>query len=143
MVRKVVSMSEKQKKTRRVQRASDGVITPQHIADAQKDVMQFGLPKMYATLQVLEPELAAFMAAVAEHISAQIMFHCGVPHGAAMHLRQEILALAVNVYRAQHSAVYEFYKDIIRDTPVAVLDRKPFPVLPAEGEEGGSCAKAK
>jgi hypothetical protein len=136
-------MPDKPKKTRKVQRASDGVITPKHIADAQQDVLQFGLPKMYATIQVLEPELAGFMAAVAEHISAQIMFHCGVPHGAAMHLRQEILTLAVNVYRAQHDAVYSFYQDLIRDTPLAALDKQPFPALPAEGEEGGACAGKK
>ena len=136
-------MPDKPKKKRKVQRASDGVITSQHITDAQQSVLQFGLPKIYATIQVLEPDLAAFMAAVAEHISAHIMFHCGVPHGAAMHLRQEILTLAVNVYSAQHDAVYAYYKDIIRDTPVAALDKQPFPALPADGEEGGACAEKK
>jgi hypothetical protein len=124
-------MSDKPKKTRKVQRASDGVITSQHIANAQQSVLQFGLTKMFATVDVLEPDLAGFMSAVAEHMAAHAMFEYGIPRGAAM------------VYSAQHDAVYSYYQDIIRGTPVAALDKQPFPALPAEGEEGGACAEKK
>src|SRR5947199_1773491 len=50
------------------------------------------------------------------------MFDGEMSRPAAQQLRESIVALALNVFQAQHLAVYSYYKDIIRDTPVAELD---------------------
>ena len=66
------------------------------------------------------------------------MMDWNVPRVAALKLREVVIALALNVFQAQHAAVYSYYQDLIRDTPAAELDADPFPPAPdAEASDAG------
>lgn len=130
-------MAEKPKK-QKATKAVDGLIKPEFIQEAQQSTMHFGVARTLRAIQIIEPELVGFIAAVAKDLAAHAMIDFDIPQAAALQLKQQIVALGFNVFQAQHLAVYSYYKDIIRGTPVDSLDAEPFPT-PAKADEGGAC----
>ena len=94
----------------------------------------------------VEPELAHYIMAAAKEVASSMMLECEMPRPVAMRLCERISALALSVYGAYNLAVYEHYKDLLKDTDVAALDSQPEPPFPptpppppSNGEQGGTC----
>ena len=133
-------------KKQKVLQANDGIIKADHINQAQRGMMDHGPTEMLKQLGIIEPELAGFIAVVANDIAAHVLMDSAMTRPAAQKLRQQIVALAINVYSTYSRAIHETYQDVASGTPIAALaaemrtDAPPStPTPPAK--EGGAHGK--
>lgn len=136
-------MADKKKK---IKQARDAIVAPEHIQIAQTTMFKAGPEAIMERVHSVEPELAHYIMAAAKDVASSVMLECDMPKPVAMRLCERISALALSVYGAYNLAVYEHYKDLLKDTDVAALDSQPEPPFPptppappSNGEQGGSC----
>jgi hypothetical protein len=140
-------MPQKKKKTAR---ASDAIIRPDHIHQAQKALAEIDMSALFARVDQQEPELASFIVALSKDIAANLLMDFPLTREAARHLQERIVTLCVGVYGAYTLALAEHFGEIFKNTPLAQLDApaggepapappSPPPPLPPTAEEGGAC----
>lgn len=136
-------MSQKRKK---IARARDAIVAPEHIHIAQQTMLRVGPGAVMERVHSVEPELAHFIMSAAKEVASSVLMDCEMPRPIAMRLCERISALALMVYGAYNLAVYEHYKNLFKGTAVEALDAEPEPPFPptppappCNGEEGGAC----
>lgn len=137
-------------KKRKVARATDAIIRPDHIHQAQKALAQMDMNVLFKRVHDVEPELAAFTATLAKDLAANVLMDGVTTREDAHRLCQRIVSLCLSVYGAHVLAVVEYYGEIFKGTPLAALRTAvdsdvpappPTPATPPQlppEEEGGA-----
>jgi hypothetical protein len=130
-------------KQKKVQRASDGLVQPSHIQEAQGLMFARGAFKVLGEIAKIEPDIASFIAVASKDIAAGAMFDCNMERTVAHVLHDRVVALALSVFHAHYLAVWAYYKDMTKETLLAELEKEidaapPFPPPPEEGGTGAT-----
>ena len=134
-------------KKQKIARASDGIIRPDHIHQAQKALAETEIATLFKRVDQQEHELACFVATLSKDIAANFLMDFPLTREAAQHLQERIVALCVSVYGAYTLALAEHFGEIFKNTPLAKLDAPaggksappPPPATPPSAEDGGAC----